>query len=138
MFWSFCLSVIVNYCNFALVLISFLSLQCPISHCQTIKNVLQHQISCHSDLSCQEPHCISTREILNHWRDCTHNYCPVCKPFKKCFINPIPNNIYCICCICIQLDVSLQNQYFFSIFSDVYLLIIYFAKLDGFFTETSN
>ena len=30
------------------------------------------------------------------------------------------------------------NSVFFSIFSDVYLRIVYFAKLDGFFTETSN
>ena len=118
MFWSFCLSVIVNYCNFALVLISFLSLQCPISHCQTIKNVVQHQISCHSDLSCQEPHCISTREILNHWRDCTHNDCPVCKPFKKCFINPIP--VIPIMLHMYSTRCKFTNSRIFSIFSDVY------------------
>ena len=81
-----------------------------------MKDVLQHQTSCYSDPSCQEPHCLSTRGILNHWRDCTHNDCPVCKPF----IQKHPNSVlFCMCCIkptlcCMlyvfQLDVSLQNH----------------------------
>ena len=45
--------------------------------------MLQHQTRCQSGQSCQEHHCPSTREILIHWKDCTHNGCPVCKPFKK-------------------------------------------------------
>ena len=45
--------------------------------------MLQHQTRCESGQSCQEHHCPSTREILIHWRNCTHNGCPVCKPFKK-------------------------------------------------------
>ena len=108
-----------------------------------MKDVLQHQTSCYSDPSCQEPHCPSTRGILNHWRDCTHNDCPVCKPF----IQKHPNSVlFCVCCIkptlcCMlyvfQLDVSLQNHYFFYSLG-VYILIVYFAKSDGFFTATSN
>ena len=98
------LSVKIDYCNFVLIQISFLSLQCPILHCQTIKNVLQHQKSCYYGTFCQEPHCPSNNEILRHWTNCINDDCPVCKPYKKP-VTAVGINI--------QPSVSFQSYYLF-------------------------
>ena len=116
----------------------FSSLQCPISHCQTIKNVLQHMPSCQLGRSCQEPHCSSNQEIFKHWRVCNNDDCPVCKPYKKPVTvltgqgtNPsnIGNNI--------QPSVSFQNYSLFLLCRS-WLLIVYIVKSHVFFTEATD
>ncbi|EEC13783.1 hypothetical protein IscW_ISCW021823 [Ixodes scapularis] len=54
---------------------------CPLPHCQTMKNVLNHMTNCQAGKACPLPHC-AFRQIISHWANCTRNDCPVCLPLK--------------------------------------------------------
>ncbi|CAL1684530.1 unnamed protein product [Lasius platythorax] len=57
--------------------------QCTLLDCQTMRNVLNHMISCQAGKNCTVPHCSMSRQIISHWKHCNRSDCPVCIPIKQ-------------------------------------------------------
>lgn len=61
----------------------FQEIQCPLPHCNKMKNVLVHMSSCKIGKGCDFEHCSTSRTIINHWNGCINVECPVCQRLKR-------------------------------------------------------
>jgi len=52
--------------------------RCIITHCEMMKQVLDHMMNCGIKRECKVPHCQSSHLILQHWNDCQNPNCCVC------------------------------------------------------------
>jgi hypothetical protein len=57
------------------------STTCGITHCQIMKEILNHMSQCTDD-ACFKEHCLTTRRILLHWDSCKLSGCQVCKTIR--------------------------------------------------------
>lgn len=57
--------------------------ECTLSHCQTMKDVLTHLNTCRLNSECKQQHCWSSRQIIQHWKNCIDANCSVCSPLKS-------------------------------------------------------
>jgi hypothetical protein len=55
------------------------------NNCNTMKDILNHMITCTLGKNCMKTHCSLSQQILNHWRKCrqVHSYCKICNPLKQ-------------------------------------------------------
>ncbi|CAI8036374.1 Histone acetyltransferase p300 [Geodia barretti] len=60
----------------------------PCSHCQTMKNVLDHMTQCQAGRQCTYAHCVSSRQIISHWKSCRKADCPICLPLRNTVLPP--------------------------------------------------
>ena len=57
--------------------------QCNFPECHSMKDVLNHMLSCPLGKSCTFKRCASSRRIIYHWKHCTDLECPYCIPVKN-------------------------------------------------------
>uniref|UniRef100_A0A914DIB4 histone acetyltransferase n=1 Tax=Acrobeloides nanus TaxID=290746 RepID=A0A914DIB4_9BILA len=65
---------------------------CSLSHCATMKAVLEHMITCDQGRRCNYAHCVSSRHIIAHWKNCAREDCPVCKPLRNFSVSSNSSN----------------------------------------------